>query len=177
VALTETIIEVFQGVGGTLGAGGGFLAAQVWRKFGEAHKSAKEAKKLAIAVATAFDIRGDLSKIEPETLIRELALKLQQFVKRDELDVALTTDEVRELARQEVDRLLRGSRSDLNATDPSIPALILRRLDELERRMSALEDDVDEAKKEDRKWAEQIREAMGRIEGQMSTLAGHRRER
>jgi hypothetical protein len=173
VALTETIIEVFQGVGGTLGAGGGFLAAQVWRKFGEAHKSAKEAKKLALAVATAFDVRGDLSKIEPETLIRELALKLQQFVTRDELDASPTTEEVRELARQEVDRLLRGSRPDFGGSD----SLVLQRLDQLERRMSALEDDVDEAKKEDRKWAEQIREAMGRIEGQMSGLAGPRRER
>jgi len=177
VALTETIIEVFQGVGGTLGAGGGFLAAQVWKKFGEAHKSAKDAKKLAIAVITAFDIRGDLSKIEPETLIRELALKLQEFVKRDELHASPTAEQVRELARQEVDRLLRGSRPDFGASDPAAPALLLRRLDELERRMSAIEDDVDEAKKEDRKWAEAIREGMGRIEGQMSALAGHRRER
>jgi hypothetical protein len=166
VALTETIIEVFQGVGGTLGAGGGFLAAQVWRKFEDTRKAAKDAKKLVIALISAFDVRGDLSKIEPEALAREVALKLQEFALRDELPSHTVMEHIRELVQREVDKLMRGSRPDFSTGDP----VVLRRLDELDRRVSAVEDDVDDAKREDRKWAEQMRETMGRIEGRLEAI-------
>lgn len=68
---------------------------------------------------------------------------------------------------QEISRVVRGSFSGVE-----LDKLVDHRLKELERRMSAIEDQFDETQKENRAWAEEIREILGRLEG---TLQSSRR--
>lgn len=128
-----------------MGAGGGLVAGEVYRRFRSASKDAKDAKKLVSAL---------VDRVE-----KDLAPRLLTFVTKDDLERLQQTFE------RDIARLARGSRPDSLKPD----AVMVRRLDELERRMSAIEDAFDETQKEGRTWAELIREKLGRIEGMMTT--------
>jgi hypothetical protein len=138
VALFDNIFEILHAGGSFVGAGGGMIAGEVYRRFRSAAKDAKDAKKLV----------ETLSKL----VEHDLAPRLQTFVTKEAFE--------RDLAR-----IMRGSRPESFPPDPAV----LRRLDELERRMSGLEDADDERRKEDRAWAEDLARTLGRIEGRLDS--------
>jgi hypothetical protein len=137
VALFDNVFELLHTAGGYVGAGGGLVAGELYRRFRSSVKDAKDAKKLVEAL---------VSKIE-----HDLEPRLSSFVTKE----AFAAD---------IARLMRGSRPESLPTDQAV----LQRLTELERRMAGVEDDIDQSKKEDRTWAENIRETLGRIEGQLN---------
>lgn len=137
MALFDSIFEVLHTAGGYVGAGGGLVAGELYRRFRGSVKDAKDAKKLVEAL---------IHRVE-----HDLEPRLQTFMTKE----AFSAD---------VARILRGSRPESLPTDQAV----LQRLTELERRVAGVEDDIDESKKDDRTWAENIRETLGRIEGQLN---------
>jgi hypothetical protein len=141
VAMFDNIFEMLHTAGGYLGAGGGLVAGELYRRFNDARKDAKKAHDIAKETAGA-------------------------------LKEALKDFATREWVVQEIQRVLRGSLS--GGSDP----LVEYKLNELARRMSAIEDQFDEDRKENREWADKLLSGISRLEGvvqQQQQQGGSRR--
>lgn len=146
MAMFDNIFELVHTAGGYLGAGGGLVAGELYRRFNGARKDAKKAKEVAADA---------LTKVE------SVALRLTQ----------LAQAATQEWVSQEIQRILRGSLSGTGVND-----VVSFRLQELERRMSSIEDQFDTNQQEERKWAEDIRTILGGLEEAVRQQQSRRRE-
>jgi hypothetical protein len=137
VAFFDNIFELLQGGGNVLGAGGGFLAAALYRKLDVASKNAKNA--LAIA------------KRAEELVKNEVKVGIEAGMK-----------EATRYVDEQLAKIARGSKVELSFDQETSS-----RLASLETRMSAIEDDLDARDVEDRKWQQEMQRSLGRIEGRL----------
>jgi hypothetical protein len=141
VALFDNLFEILSGGGNLLGAGGGILAGEVYRRFRGAAKDAKEALKIAKDAKVLVE--------------NELAAGRTAAITAYNQGIA----DARAYVDEQLRKIARGSSVELQSE--------AERLTRLETRMSAVEDDLDARDNEERKWQGEIQRTLGRIEGQL----------
>jgi hypothetical protein len=138
VAAFSDLVEVLHSVGGALGAGGGLFAGRLYAKLTEAVKNAKSAHEtVAVLSVKVAELTSDATNRDTIVATKEWVL-------------------------HEIDRLLRSSKPAIGGDE-----LIKHRLNELERRMSAIEDQRDSDLERSREWNEETRGILGEILGQL----------
>lgn len=132
------LIELAHHAGSAIGAGGGVFAVRLYVKITEAAKSAKAAREAV-----------DALRIEVAKLVADVS----------KLDSLAAT---KEWVLNEIQRLLRSSAPAFGGDE-----LIKHRLNEIERRLSGIEDQRDSDWDRSREWNEEIKGTLGEILGMM----------
>ncbi len=150
MALFDSILDWVHAGGSLMGGGGGLIGGYLYRRFQNVEAAAKQLR-------VEFDAHLKYA--------REHVVKKTDF------------DEHKKKIDEQFGRIARGSKVEIHATLTDADERRLANFEnllkelrvEFAKRVAELEDDFDARNKEDRKWNEDIKWTLGKIEGILET--------